>query len=243
MQPEGQDFAALRLKRAQIDGLVVVGGEGSFRGASELMKRGVAVIGVPATIDNDVPFTDYCIGFDTAVNTGIEAVNRLRDTATAYERVFIVETMGRRSGHLALAVGVAGGAESILIPELPIDVAKVCDRIARRIKRGKGHSIIVLAEGAGNGLELARQIEDCLRVDMRVTVLGHVQRGGTPTASDRLLASQLGAKAVDLLQSQKRSLMVGVLGSSTATWPMDEVLNATRKVDLGLFELAHVLAY
>ncbi len=242
-RPESQDLAAVRLDRAGIDGLVVIGGEGSLHGALELARRGVPVIGVPATIDNDIAFTGNCIGFDTAVNAGAEAVNRLRDTAAAYERVFIVETMGRHSGHLALAVGVASGAESILIPELPVDTKEVCCRIARRMERGKSHSIIVMAEGAGNGFELAKRIGSSLDVELRVTVLGHVQRGGTPTAFDRLLASQLGARAVDLLQDRRGGLMVGTEGSGINAWPIDEVLRAERKIDLGLFELANVLAY
>lgn len=212
LQEESQDLGAARLRGAGVQGLIVIGGEGSFRGLVDLCRRGVKAIGIPATIDNDIAFTDYSIGFDTAVNTGVEAVNRLRDTATSHERIFVVETMGRRAGHLALAVGVAGGAESILIPELPVRIDEVCQKLRKGLDRGKVHSIIVVAEGAGSGFDVARQIEDCLGMELRVTVLGHVQRGGTPTAYDRLIASRLGAKAVDLISQGESNLMVGIRG-------------------------------
>lgn len=242
LRPEGQDLAAARLRGAGIEGLVVIGGEGSFRGMMELVRRGITAVGVPATIDNDVPLTDYSIGFDTAVNTGAEAVNRLRDTATSHERIFVVETMGRDSGQLALAVGVAGGAESILIPELPVNIEEVCQKIKRGMDRGKVHSIIVVAEGAGSGFDIAKQIEKCLGVELRVTVLGHVQRGGTPTAFDRLLASRLGARAVDLLWENRGGLMVGIKGLDVVEWPMEEVLSTKREIDVELFRLADDLA-
>ena len=236
------DLAAARVRGAGLTGLVVIGGDGSLRGMVELCNRGVKAIGIPGTIDNDLAYTDYTIGFDTAVNTGVEAVNRLRDTATSHERVFVVETMGRHEGHLALAVGVAGGAESILIPELPVNIEEICDKLKRGLARGKVHSIIVVAEGAASGFDVAKQIEMCLGMELRVTVLGHVQRGGTPTAFDRLLASRMGAKAVDLLLKGQSNLMVGVSGTRLIATPTPEVLAVKRELDLDLYNLAQDLA-
>jgi 6-phosphofructokinase 1 len=242
MQPEGVDLGAARIRGAAIDGLIVIGGDGSFRGMVELVKRGVRAIGVPGTIDNDLAFTDYTIGFDTAVNTGVEAVNRLRDTATSHERIFVVETMGRHEGHLALAVGVAGGAETVLIPELPVNIDEICGKLRKGLDRGKVHSIIVVAEGAGSGFDVARRIESCLGLELRVTILGHVQRGGTPTAFDRLLASRLGAKAVDLLAAGETNLMVGISGNKVVSTPMERVLATKRPIDMDVYNLAQDLA-
>jgi 6-phosphofructokinase 1 len=240
--PEGQDLAAARLRGAGISGLIVIGGEGSFKGTIELSKRGVKTVGIPGTIDNDIPFTDYSIGFDTALNTGVEAVNRLRDTATSHERVFVVETMGRESGHLALAVGVAGGAESILIPELPVNIEEVCQKLKRGLDRGKVHSIIVVAEGAKSGMEVAKEIEECMGMDLRVTILGHVQRGGTPTAFDRLIASRMGAAAVDALVQDRSGYMVGIGGNKTVFTPLTEVVKGKKEIDLELYNMADDLA-
>ena len=242
MRPEGQDLAAARIRGAGIDGLVVIGGEGSFRGMIELEKRGVRVIGVPGTIDNDIWGTDYSIGFDTAVNTGVEAVNRLRDTATSHERIFVVEVMGRQAGFLALAVGVAGGAESIMVPEIPLAVEEICARLERGIARGKKHSIIVVAEGAASGLEVGKKIEKCMGTEVRVTVLGHVQRGGTPTAFDRLLASRLGVKAVDLLLEGESGLILGIHGDTIVAHPAEEVVSKQKEIDRELYEMAEDLA-
>lgn len=242
MLPEGQDLAAARIRGAGLSGIVVIGGDGSLRGMDELRRRGVRAIGIPGTIDNDIAYTDYTIGFDTAVNTGVEAVNKLRDTATSHERVFVVETMGRHEGHLALAVGVAGGAESILVPELPVNIEEICEKLKRGLDRGKVHSIIVVAEGAASGFDVARQIEACLGMELRVTVLGHVQRGGTPTAFDRLLASRMGAKAVDLLASGQSNLVVGVSGQRLIATPTPEVLAVKKELDMDLYNLAQDLA-
>jgi len=242
MHPEGVDLGAARLRGAAIDGLVIIGGDGSFRGMLELAKRGVRAIGVPGTIDNDLAFTDYTIGFDTAVNTGVEAVNRLRDTATSHERIFVVETMGRHEGHLALAVGVAGGAETVLIPELPVNIEEICEKLRKGLERGKVHSIIVVAEGAGSGFDVAKRIEACMGLELRVTILGHVQRGGTPTAFDRLLASRLGAKAVDLLAAGESGLMVGIAGNKIVSTPMERVVATKKPIDMDLYNLAQDLA-
>lgn len=241
-QAEYQDRAAAWIKQSGLYGLVIIGGEGTLRGMAELCKRGVRAVGVPATIDNDIPGTDFSIGFDTAVNTGVEAVNRLRDTATSHERIFVVETMGRHSGQLALAVGVAGGAESILIPELPSDLDGAVAKLERGIARGKVHSIIVVAEGAAKGFEVAEEIERRMGTEIRVTVLGHVQRGGTPTAFDRLLASRMGAKAVDALASGHSNVMVAVSGTQLKLVPLDEVLGVEKQIDLEVYRLAEDLA-
>lgn len=240
--PKAQDLAAENVRAAGLDGVVVIGGQGSFKGMRALCRRGVNAIGVPATIDNDVSFTDCCIGFDTAVNTGLEAVNRLRDTATSHERIFMVETMGRDSGHLAMAVGVAGGAESIIIPELSVDYEEICFKLRRGIERGKDHSIIIMAEGACDGSKMAGYIEDCLGMELRITVLGHVQRGGVPTAYDRLIASRMGAKAVDLLLQGVSDTMVGVRGPSIGYTFMEEALRKKKEIDPELYELAKDLA-
>ncbi len=242
LHPEGLDLAAARVRGAGLNGLVVIGGEGSLRGMAQLCKRNVRAIGVPATIDNDIAYTGFCIGFDTAVNTGTEAVNRLRDTATSHERIFVIETMGRHSGHLALAVGVAGGAEAILVPEFRPDMEEVCKRLRRGLDRGKVHSIIVVAEGAVSGFEVAKDIERHMGLETRVTVLGHVQRGGAPTAFDRLIASRLGAKAVDSLLAGGADLVMGIKGDAVVSTPVGQVLSHKKAIDMDLYDLAQDLA-
>src|SRR5690606_8652941 len=174
-----------------LEGVIVIGGNGSFAGAAKLAELGLPTIGVPATIDNDIGGTDFTIGFDTAVNTVIDAINRIRDTATSHERIFVLEVMGRDSGQIALMAGLAGGAESLIIPEQPITMQEVVDKIQRGFRRGKKHSIVLVAEGAGSALKVSKEIEALLGMETRVTILGHIQRGGTPTAFDRALASRL----------------------------------------------------
>jgi 6-phosphofructokinase 1 len=186
---EGQWKAIEQMKKKGLEGLVVIGGDGSYRGAMALTKKGFPSIGVPGTIDNDIPGTDYTIGFDTALNTVIEAIDKIRDTATSHERTFIVEVMGRDAGDLALWAGLAGGAETILIPEDPYDIDDMLERLESGRKRGKKHSIIIVAEGVMSGGELADLISDKTNVETRVAVLGHIQRGGSPTARDRVVGS------------------------------------------------------
>ena len=238
----GQARALEQLRRHGIDGLVVIGGDGTLRGALALHDRGFPVVGVPATIDNDLPGTDVTIGFDTAVNTVLEAINRIRDTATAHGRTFVIEVMGRNSGQIALVAGLAGGAESILVPEVPYDLDDVCARLLRGRERGKRHSIIVVAEGAGRGFDIARAIEARTGLETRVTVLGHIQRGGTPSGRDRLVASILGAAAVEALLAGQSGVMVGVRGESWTATPIAEVLATPRPLAAGWIELAEVLA-
>jgi len=225
-----------------IEGLIVIGGEGTLKGALSLAHKGFPVVGVPATIDNDIWGTDYSIGFDTAVNTAVEAIARIRDTATSHERVFIIEVMGRHTGYIALAAGIAAGAESILIPEFPIDYREVAERIERGRHQGKLHSIIVVAEGVGKIEEVAREITDRTRLESRITILGHIQRGGAPTAFDCLLASRLGSQAVKLLVEGKKGVMVGVEGKGLVVRNLEEVLSRKKLIDPELYKLAQVLA-
>jgi len=239
---EGREKALAFLKQEGIEGLVVIGGDGSFRGAMALTEAGVPAVGVPGTIDNDISQTDFSIGFDTAVNNATDAINKLRDTATSHERVYVVEVMGRSSGHIALACGLAGGAESILVPEAPYDIDQVCNRIMRGVKRGKLHSIVVVAEGAGKGLEVGAKISDSTGLETRVTILGHLQRGGTPTAFDRNLASSLGAEAVEVLRQGRKGVMVGMVNNKLVCSPLEQAVNGKREFDYHLYHLAQVLA-
>ncbi len=239
---EGQERALAQLSRYQVQGLVVIGGDGSLRGALSLARLGLPVAVVPATIDNDMFGTDSCIGFDTAINTVIQAVDRLRDTATSHERVFVVETMGRDAGFLALTAGLAGGAETILVPEVPWDLEVICQRLLRGLERGKVHSIIVVAEGAASGAEIARRVIEATGLDTRLTVLGHTQRGGTPTAHDRVLGSRLGQRAVELMLEKKTAHMVGMQAGMDTAVRLSDVIDKRPRLDGRLYELAQVLA-
>ncbi|MFS0561058.1 6-phosphofructokinase [Terribacillus sp. 179-K 1B1 HS] len=239
---EGQDKGIEQLKRFGIEGLVVIGGDGSFRGAEKLTKKGYPCIGVPGTIDNDIPGTDFTIGFDTALNTVIEAIDKIRDTATSHERTYVVEVMGRHAGDIALWAGLADGAESILIPEQPTDFNDVIERLKRGQERGKKHSIIIVAEGVGSGFEFGKRIEEATNMDTRVTILGHVQRGGSPTANDRVLASRLGAQAVDLLLEGKSGRMVGIQNNKLVDHDILEILDRKHEIDLDMYRLSQELS-
>lgn len=225
-----------------IEGLVVIGGNGSFRGAEDLNQLGVPTIGVPGTIDNDLAYTDYTIGFDTAMNTVVEAISRIRDTSASHGRANIIEVMGRHCGDIALYSGLAGGAESIIIPEIGLDIDKVCKKLLNGKNRGKLHSIIVLAEGAGGAIELCNIIEERTGIETRATILGHIQRGGNPTAFDRVLASKMGAKAVDLLIDKKENLAVGVKGNEIYSMDFAEALKMEKKIDKNIYQLVDVLS-
>ncbi|MDN5326477.1 MAG: 6-phosphofructokinase 1 [Moorella sp. (in: firmicutes)] len=238
----GRATAMDNLHREGIEGLIVIGGDGSFHGAVHLAKKGLPVIGIPGTIDNDIAGTDYTIGFDTAVNTAVEAISRIRDTATSHERIFIIEVMGRRSGQIALAAGIAGGAESILIPEYPVNYDRVVEKLEQGRHRGKLHSIIVVAEGVGSALEVSEEIARRTRLESRVTILGHIQRGGSPTAFDCMLASRLGARAVDLLADGASSRMVGIAANELVDRDLETVLREKKSIDPDLYRLAEVLA-
>jgi 6-phosphofructokinase 1 len=239
---EGQWKAVRTLQEHQIEGLIVIGGDGSFRGAEKLSEKGINAIGVPGTIDNDIPCTDFTIGFDTALNTVIEAIDKIRDTATSHERTFIIEVMGRDAGDLALWSGLADGAETILIPEAEFSIDDVIQRLQRGYERGKKHSIIVVAEGVGTGGEVADQIKEKTGMECRVTVLGHIQRGGSPTAFDRVLASRLGAHAVELLLAGEKGKMVGMKSGNVHATPISEALAQKHALDLSLYQLAKELS-
>ncbi|MDQ0191141.1 6-phosphofructokinase [Alicyclobacillus cycloheptanicus] len=239
---QGQQRGLEVLRENGIEGLVVIGGDGSFRGAERLAKLGMPTIGVPATIDNDIACCDLTIGFDTAVQTAIEAIDKIRDTATSHDRTFVVEVMGRHAGDIALHVGLAGGAESILIPEVPFNLETVIHKLERGVARGKKHSIIVVAEGAGRGMEIGKYLQEHTGLDVRVTVLGHIQRGGPPTARDRVLASQLGAFAVELLLAGEGGKMAGRQDGRLCAVDFETVFHTPRKPDGYLFDLADKLS-
>ncbi len=239
----GRKKGAGILKAFGIDGLVVIGGDGSFHGAQLLSKMGIATVGIPGTIDNDLPYTDYTIGFDTAVNTVLDAINKLRDTSTSHERASIVEVMGRNCGDIALYAGLAGGAESIIIPEKGYNQDSLCRTILEGKLRGKMHSLIILAEGIGGAERLSEKIEEITGIEARPTKLGHIQRGGSPTCMDRVLASRMGYRAVELLSEGKSSRVVGISGGTIMDMDIDEALAVPRHFDEKLYEIANILSY
>lgn len=241
--PEGRKRAYNVLKVFGIEGLVVIGGDGSFAGAQKLSKEfGIKTVGVPGTIDNDLAYTDYTIGFDTAQNTVLDAINKVRDTSTSHERVSIIEVMGRRCGDIALYTGLAGGAESIIVPEKDYNIDELCKTILEGKQRGKMHNLILLAEGVGGAQEMARQIEEITGIETRATVLGHIQRGGSPSAFDRILASRLGAKAVQVLMEEKSQRVVGIKDNKIIDMDMDEALAMKRELDEDLYNLSMILS-
>ncbi|MDR4948842.1 6-phosphofructokinase [Neobacillus cucumis] len=225
-----------------IEGLVVIGGDGSYRGARALTEQGYPCVGVPGTIDNDIPGTELTIGFDTALNTVIDAIDKIRDTATSHERTFVIEVMGRDAGDIALFAGLAGGAETILIPEENYDMKEVAERLRSGHERGKKHSIIVVAEGVCSGYEFARQLKETAEIETRVSVLGHIQRGGSPTVADRVLASRLGARAVELLLEGKGGRAVGMENNKVVDYDIIEALERKHKLDLDLYRLSKELS-
>lgn len=240
--PEGQKKARDVIKEYGIDGIVVLGGDGSFMGANALHNLGIMTMGIPCTIDNDMGFTDYTIGFNTAVETVIDAIGKLRDTSSSHGRGNVVEVMGRNCGDIALYAGLCGGAESILVPEISLDMKMVTNKVLRGRKRGKLHHIIVVAEGVGNSYEIAKEIKETTGVDTKVTVLGHVQRGGSPSAQDVLLANRLGTRAVELLIEGKSSLAVGIKNGSVFEMPITEAVNMKKIFDGELYTIATMLS-
>lgn len=245
LKPEGRAKAARHIKDVGIDALVCIGGDGSFRGAHLLWEEHqIPVVGVPGTIDNDIYGSDKTIGFDTAVNTALEAIDRIRDTAASHDRLFIVEVMGRNSGFIASHVGLAGGAEEIFTPEGNATVEKAVERIKEGIQRGKTSSILVTAEGQkpGRAYDLADAIRKKSGMEAKVCILGHQQRGGSPTAADRILASRMGAAAVDSLLKGYCDVMIGTEGERLVQVPLDLVTKHEKKPQLDLISLANVLA-
>ncbi|KIL36930.1 6-phosphofructokinase [Cohnella kolymensis] len=236
--PEGQQRGAEVLRKHGIDGLVVIGGDGSYQGANKLSKLGIKTMGLPGTIDNDIPFTDYTIGFDTAVSVAVDAINKLRDTMTSHERSSVVEVMGRHCGDIALYSGLASGAEAILVPEVPFDVKQIALHMKENFKNGKRHGIVVVAEGVCSGEEIARTIAEHSGIEPRVTVLGHIQRGGSPTHNDRILASRLADYAVHKLQEGDSGKAIGIhRGEFTAT-DIDVVVSTKKPFNTELYNLA-----
>jgi 6-phosphofructokinase 1 len=243
--PEGRAQAAATLREHGIDALIVIGGDGTYRGAARLsVEQGIPVIGIPGTIDNDIYGTDVSIGFNTAINIALDAVDRLRDTAASHERLFLVEVMGRASGSIALYVGVAGGAEAILLPEVPVDLDAVADSLVHAYERGKTSSVVVVAEGAveGGALTVQHAIAARCGYEARTSILGHIQRGGIPSTRDRVLASRLGFTAVKRLQAGEHGVMVGIDKRGTVTVPLQEVWEKKKDIDWELVEIANVLA-
>ncbi|HRU40815.1 MAG TPA: 6-phosphofructokinase [Candidatus Diapherotrites archaeon] len=235
---EGQDKAVKMAKIFDIDGLVVIGGDGSFAGAKKLSEKGVACIGVPGTIDNDLAYTDYSIGFDTAVNNVLDAINRIRDTSSSHERASIIEVMGRNSGDIALYAGLAGGAEGIIVPEMGFELDDICRLLIERRNKGKLHSIIILAEGVGDAKQLEQQIMENVDIEVRSTILGYTQRGGSTSAFDRILASRLGARAVELLAEGKSARVVGIRDNKLIDMDIAEALSMKKVFPRELYELA-----
>lgn len=231
---EGQQKAKAILEQHKIDGLILIGGDGTFRGGDRLGKIWPGqIIGVPGTIDNDLYGADYTIGFDTAINTALDAIDKIRDTADSHDRIFVVEVMGRHSGFIAQAVGVSGGAEEILVPEHPFELGDVARRIREGRQRGKTSSIIIVAEGeeTGGAVNVAKQLAPLTGYEMRVVILGYLQRGGTPTAADRLLATKLGAYAVDLFTQSATGVMVGEVGGILCATPLSETWSKKKPLD------------
>ncbi|MBN2984790.1 MULTISPECIES: 6-phosphofructokinase [Cohnella] len=242
MTPEGQQRGADVLRKYGIDGLVVIGGDGSYQGANKLSKLGIKTMGLPGTIDNDIPFTDFTIGFDTAVSIVVDAINKLRDTMTSHERSSVVEVMGRHCGDIALYAGLASGAESILVPEVPFDIREISTRMKENFQNGKRHSIIIVAEGVGRGEDIAREITEHSGIEPRVTVLGHIQRGGTPTHNDRILASRLGDFAVQKLAEGDSAKACGIIKGELVVTDIDKVVSTKKAIDMDLYNLAIRLA-
>lgn len=233
------------LRKRGIEGLVVIGGDGSYRGAQRISEecKDIQTIGVPGTIDNDINGTDFTIGFDTALNTIIESVDKIRDTASSHARTFIIEVMGRDCGDLALWAGLSVGAETIILPEVDTNIKEIAERIENGIKRGKKHSIIMVAEGCMSGEECSKELLKYINVDARVSVLGHIQRGGSPSGQDRVLASRLGGYAVELLLDGKTALGVGIRNNALISTPFEEIFrNNKHEFDYNMFKLTKELS-
>lgn len=237
--PSVRKIAADNLKKIGVEGLVVIGGDGSFTGAKLLSdEQGINVVGIPGTIDNDLAYTDYTLGFDTAVNTVLWAINALRDTMTSHDRVSLVKVMGRRCGDIALYAGICGGAEYILVPEVPYDIQKIANEIKHNRENGKTANVIVLAEGAGNENEIKTIVSVISGTDVKVTTLGHIQRGGSPSMADRMLAAKFGVHAVNLLMEGKTNRVIGCHGQQTIDLDISEALAMKKDIDRDLYDMA-----
>ena len=241
--PEGQQKGAEICKKHGIDGIIVIGGDGSFKGAQKLAALGINTIGLPGTIDLDIACTEYTIGFDTAVNTAMEAIDKVRDTSTSHERCSIIEVMGRGAGYIALWCGIANGAEDILLPEkYDFDEQKLVNNIIEKRKHGKKHHIIVNAEGIGHSASMAKRIEAATGIETRATILGYMQRGGSPTAKDRYYASIMGAYAVDIMLEGKTNRVVGYQHGEFIDFDIEDALQMEKGINDYQFEVSHLLS-
>ncbi len=239
----GQQKAADMCRRLGLDGVVVIGGDGSFRGAKDLTSKGITCMCIPGTIDNDIACSDDTIGFDTAMNTIMQMIDRVRDTTESHSRCSVIEVMGRSAGYLALYSGIAVGATSILIPEFECDFEiDVVERMRRTIESGKRHFVILVAEGVGDATEMAKQIEEKTGVETRTTILGHVQRGGSPTVRDRVLASQMGNYATRLIRDTRESRVIACKDGNLVNYRIEEALAMTKNIDLDAYRLAHEIS-
>ncbi|WP_422486235.1 6-phosphofructokinase [Gudongella sp. DL1XJH-153] len=242
MTPAGFKKALNVIDVYNMDGLIVLGGDGTFKGAQELSQAGVPTMGIPCTIDNDLAYTDYTIGFISAVDTAVDAIGHIRDTSTSHGRSVVVEVMGRNCGDLALYSGLAGGAESILIPEKEFDIELICQKLIDGKNRGKQHYLVILAEGAGSGIEIAKMIEDKTGIETKASVLGYIQRGGSAASFDRIMASRMGKRAVDLLIEGKKNRVLGFKCNEIIDMDIDEALKVKKVFNEELYDLASVLS-
>lgn len=242
MTEEGFKKALNIIDLFDIDGLVVLGGDGTLKGARDLANNGVPTIGIPCTIDNDCGYTDYTVGFYTAVETVVDAISKIRDTSTSHGRANVIEVMGRHCGDIALYSGLAGGAESIIVPEIEFNIDEVCKKALQGKNRGKLHHIIVLAEGVGNAYDVSKCIQEKAGIDTRVTILGYVQRGGTPTSFDRILASEMGNRAIELLKGDISGRALGIKCDSIVDLDIGDALNIKKEFDKDMYHTAQVLS-
>jgi 6-phosphofructokinase 1 len=242
---EGRNRAYQNLKKHNIDSIIVIGGDGSFRGLYKFINEyNIQGLGIPATIDNDLYGTDFTIGFDTAVNNALDAIDKIRDTATSHSRLFIIEVMGRSSGYIALYTGIASGSEEILIPETPTSIEKLCEKLRKGGERGKKSSIVIVAEGdeEGGAFKIKNKIQNMVDWDIRVSVIGHIQRGGSPTSFDRILGARLGYETVLSLMKNETGKMVGIVNNKVVLTPLEETWRKKKKIDKSYLSIAEILS-